>query len=270
MRFGTTRRRLLFVAILGLGIVLIVTETYLLSPSVRSVVVAGAERVGADDYLVGRLSDRDLRVRGDASEALVRRGAKAVPALVARLDDPDPGNRRSAASTLARIGPAAVEAIPALLRLAMEDDDEGVLETAGQAVGVVARDHPGTVSDILVMLESPADSSRLAATRAAACLDDPRAVPPLMASLKHANPKVREEAAESLGSLGKLATPALPALIEVLDDPEDEVRSEAREAIAKILKNGSDGLDAELVARAKRSLEKAGVRRITPPPAPDP
>ena len=252
-----TRRRLMFAAILGIGCILIIVELYLLSPPVRTIAVAGAEWVGADEFLIGRLADRDLKVRADAGEALVRRGAKAVPALIASLGDPEPENRRSAAAILARIGPAATEAIPALLRLAIEEEDEGAQEAAGQALGIVARDQPGPVQEILALLESPSDPSRLAAIRAAAVLGDPRAVSPLIASLKHANPKVREEAAEALGDLGTVAAQGLPALIEALTDPEPEVRSEARDAIAKMIKGGPTSLDSELFSKASLALEKA-------------
>ena len=252
-----TRRRLTFAAILGIGFILIMVELYFLSPSVRTIVVAGAEWVGADEFLIGRLADHDLKVRADAGEALVRRGGKAVPDLIASLSDPEAENRRSAAAILARIGPAATEAIPALLRVAVEDEDEGTLETAGQAWGIVARDQPGPVQEILTLLESPSDSSKLAAIRAAACLGDPRAVPPLIVSLKHANPKVREEAAEALGDLGTMAAQGLPALIEALADPEPEVRSEAREAITKMIKGGPTSLSPELYSRSASALEKA-------------
>lgn len=252
MSLRITRKRFVIGVISILGITLVSAELFFLSPSVRCAFVSGAERVGADGFLTSRLSDRDLKVRTDAGDALIRRGAKAVPALVAMLDDEGPGNRGIAASTLARIGPAAVEAIPALTKVAIEDDDEGVQEKAGQSLGMVARDHHKNVLELLAMLEASSDAQKLAAIRAAAWLDDARAVPPLIGSLTHANPKVREEAAEALGQLKALAIPALPILIELVSDPIPEVKSEARQAITKIIKAG--GIDPKVLAQAKAAV----------------
>ncbi len=226
MRIRITRRRILFAAVLILGAVLIGAEFYLLSPAVRIAAIGAAESIGADEFLAGRLSDHDLKVRANAREAVLRRGAKAVPALVERLNDPNPGNRSNAAAVLAQMGPAAAAAIPALRRRAVEDDDESVLENAGEALGRVAREDAEVVLELLAMLEAPADSNRLAAIRAAARIDDARAVPLLIRSLSHLNPKVREEAAEALGEIGEESAPAIPRLIELFDDPNLSVRGE--------------------------------------------
>jgi HEAT repeat protein len=251
--------------VIAIGAIFIIAELYYISSSVRIVFINGAEEVGADEFLIGRLMDRDLKVRSEASEAIVRRGVRAVPHLVEKLHDPDPGKRRSAASTLAKIGPLAADSIPALMKLAIEDQDETVLETSGQALGVVARNHPKIVLELLGMIESSSDSQRLAATRAAARLEDARAVPLLMASLKHANPKVREEAAESLGEMKAMAIAALPTLLETADDPIPAVRSEANQAIGKIVNKAGPGtIDPALMARAKAAMEKAPIARVKP------
>ena len=255
MALRITHKRLVIGVVIVLGIILVCVELFFLSPAVRCVCISGAERVGADDFLTSRLSDRDLKVRTDATDALVRRGARAVPALVELLNDEEPGNRGIAASTLAKIGPAASEAIPTLLKTAVEDEDEGVQEKAGQALGIVACGHPKTVLELLAMLESSNDANRLAAIRAAACLDDTRAVAPLIGSLKHSNSKVREEAAESLGQLKSLAIPALPTLIELIGDPVPEVKSEARQAIIKIIKAGQSTVDPKILAQATLALQ---------------
>jgi HEAT repeat protein len=270
VRLRFNRRRFLFAVAIACGAILIVAELYFISASVRLVFIDCAEEVGADEYLTGMLTDRDLHVRSEASESLVRRGARAVPALVAKLSDPDPGKRRAAASTLAKIGPTAADGIPALLRVAVEDENENVLETSGQALGVVAREHPKIVLELLGMMESPSDSKRLAATRAAARLDDARAVPLLTLSLKHANPKVREEAAESLGELKAKAIAAIPALLESLNDPSAEVRSEASQSISKIVnKAAPNAIDPVLLAQAKAAVEKTVVAPSKPMPDDD-
>ncbi|MDB5306595.1 MAG: repeat protein [Gemmataceae bacterium] len=265
MRPHFTRRRLLFAAVIGFGVLLVGAELYLMSPTVRKAAVDGAERIGADGYLVGRLSDHHTEVRLAASEALCRRGSTAVPALVAGLDDPHPGNRSTAAFILGRIGPAAGDAVPVLLRRATTDEDEDVREAAGRAVGRIGRDLPATVTELLAMLESADDPSRIAAVRAVGFVGDPRAVPPLIASLRHANAKVREEAADALGQMGAGSAPAIPALIEALDDPAPEVRGEAREAIEQLIRGGQVAVDADVVARVRAALATVGVRRVGPP-----
>jgi HEAT repeat protein len=269
VRLRITRRRLLVLAAITIGAGLIGTELYYLSPSVRLVFVNAAEELGADEFLVGRLSDRDLKVRSEAGDALVHHGAKAVPALVAKLNDPDPGHRRSAATTLAKMGPEAIESYPVLWRLATEDKDEGVLETTGQALGMVAKGDSKKVLELLATMESTTDAARLAATRAAARLEDARAVPLLIASLKYNNPKVREEAAESLGEMKALSVTALPALLECLNDPVTEVRGEAIQSIAKVIKASPNSIDPELLAKAKMVVESAPVVRNAPKPDDD-
>jgi HEAT repeat protein len=257
MRLRPTRRWLAFAAILTIGLLLVSVELYVLSGSVRTLAVHAAERVGADEYLLGRLTDRDQEVRASAGNALLRRGPKAVPALTEALSRPEPLERRLAAGTLARIGPLARDALPALMRLAVEEEDENVLEMAGMALGQIARDQPDAVAQILAMLGSASDSTRLAAVRAAGYLGDPRAVPQLIESLKSTNPKLREEAAESLGNLGPYAAPAIPALIEMLDDPSPQLRGEAGEALAKITRGGPSSMDSAMYDKAQRSMEKA-------------
>jgi HEAT repeat protein len=257
MRIGFTRRRLLVAVCLSLCLVLLGLELFLLSADVRTLALVAAEWLGADEFVIARLDDRDLQVRNSAGEVLKRRGEKAVSALILALDDPEPENRRAVAAALASIGARAKEAIPALVHSATEDEDEGVQETAGKALGIVARDHPEKVDEILILLDSPTDSEKLAAIRAAAWLNDRRALSPLVVALKHTNPKVREEAAEALGDLRVLAIPALPALIEVVGDPVPAVRSEAGEAIAKILKVKPGLIDPHVMTAAKEALERA-------------
>lgn len=257
---------------LTIGTIFIIAELYYFSPAVRAIFVDVAEQLGADEFLAGRLTDSDLKVRGDAGEALVRRGAKAVPVLIVKLSDPDPWKRRSAASTLAKIGSAAEGATAALQQMAIEDDDEGVLETSGQALGIVARGHPKVVEELLKMMDSSTDSRRLAATRAAARLDEPRAVPLLISSLKHANPKIREEAAESLGEMKGMAIAAIPTLLETLGDPVPAVQSEVSQALAKILaKAERNAIEPELMAKAKLAIEKnPGIKKAAEPDDDDP
>lgn len=264
MRPRVTRRRLVVGVVVGLGFALVVVELFLLSADVRSLAVDGAEAMGADEFLAARLEDQDFLVRKRAGEALARRGPRAVPALVTLLSDSSPGNRRIAAASLARIGPAAIDAYPALLQVAIGDADEGVLETSGQSLGKVAHDDPRLVLELLTMMESSTDANCLAATRAAATLEDARSVGPLVTSLQHANPRIREEAAESLGELGALAASAAAPLLAATDDPVAAVRSEAAQSLGKILKAAPKAIPLELQTKARAAVDKALLARPAP------
>ena len=256
MRIQLAKRHLLFAAIITLAVLFVGVEVYVLSPAVRRFVVGGAERAGADDFLVGRLSDRDTDVRGAASEALVRRGAKAVPALVRGLDDSDPQARSLAANVLGRIGPAARDARPALLRVATADPADFVREQAARTLGEIGRDDPAAADDLVRMLEAGDAAERVAAARAVAFVGDgaARAVPGLTRALGDPDAKLREEAAEALGGIGAPAKPAVPALLDLLRDPDPKVRNEADEALRKISYT-LDGSDP-LVARITAALEQ--------------
>ena len=257
MRTRITRRRLLFAAVISLGLVLVGAELLVLTATGRKLALGPAEQLGADDFLFERLSDSDQGVRAAAVTAVVRRGPQAVPALVARLDSPAAQDRGTAAYMLGAIGPPAVDAVPALLRTAAADPNGGLRETAGTAVGLIARGHPAVTSEVLLMLESPDEDRRLTAISAVSVMTDPRAVPALAKLLKHPDPKVREDAAEALGGFEPAAAvAALPALVETLDDPVARVRGEAAEAIEPILRDRPAGLTPELEAKAKAGLAK--------------
>ena len=162
------------------------------------------------------------------------------------------------------MGPVAVDALPALQRVAEDDADEGVQEKAGMALGRIARGNAELVDRFLAALDAPADAKRLAAIRAAAWLNDPRAIGPLQTALKHANPKVREEAAEALGDLKGLSAAAVPALLGLLNDPSETVKSEARSAIAKIVAAAASSIDPKVLAEARKAVE-ISFKPVSPP-----
>lgn len=267
MKLRITRRRLLFGAIIALAVLFFVVELYVLSPGVRRLTIDGAERTGSDEFLVGRLSDQDMDVRGSASEALVRRGEKAVPALVRELDSLDPIARALAANVLKQIGPAAREARPVLLRVAKTDPDDSVREQAARAFGELSRDDSAAIDELVRMLEAGDASERLAAARAVPFVGDgaARAVPGLTRALGDTDTMLREEAAEALGAIGAPSKPAVPALLGLLNDPDQRVRSEVEEALRKIVFRLSDD-DAPLIAQVNAAL--AQTRPAVPPPLP--
>ena len=162
-----SRKTLLFAIVILVATVFVCIEVFYLSPAVRRGAIALDESFGLDDQLAARLTDVDVDVRGDASDALVRRGDKAVPALIRRLDDPDPIGRAYAAAALGRIGPPARAAVPALKRL-MRDESitQVVREQMARALGQIASDQPETIDELLGNLETGDESTRILAAEA--------------------------------------------------------------------------------------------------------
>ncbi|MFO0798401.1 MAG: HEAT repeat domain-containing protein [Gemmataceae bacterium] len=256
----------MFAAVTVLAGGLVAVEVYVLSPGMRAGSVGVLERAGAWDRLAGMLDDDDPDVRAAASDALLRNGPAAIPALTRGLDRlPDRG-RAFAAFTLGRIGPNARAALPALRRHMTEDAAAEVREAAAVAAGRVGRDDAAAVNEFLRMLEAGSTVERLAAARAAPELADSdrrRAVPLLAALLAHPDAEARKEAVEALGAIGADARPAVPVLIQATTDPVREVRAEAAEALEHLLLSPG-GLDPDTVARVTAALAGA---RAGPPPA---
>jgi HEAT repeat protein len=260
------KKHVAFGVVAVLGLCFLAAEVYVLSPEVRASSVRTLERNGSWDTLVGMLDDDRQGVRAAAGEALVRHGATPVSALARGLDRLTEPGRVQVASTLGRIGPEAREAIPALRHSTVADESESVREAAAKALGLVARDDPAVVSELLGLLETGDDAGRIAAAGAAPGLNDAdrgRAVPLLIQLLKHANPRAREGAAEALGRIGLAARAAVPALLDALADPEPRVREEAGEALEDIA-HGLVRDDPDLFARVNEALGRARGR-----PGPD-
>jgi HEAT repeat protein len=257
MRVRITKRGLLFAVVSGLGLLIIIAMLYVLSPSIRIAAVSGAERIGADGFLVGRLSDIDQDVRAAAAEALMRRGEKAVPSLVRGLDDSDPLVRALSAFTLARLGPHGQGAVPVLKRLMREDPDPAVRERTAKAFGQIAGSDQDTITELIGLLGSGDELTRIAAAEALGAAGEPaaRAVPNLILALRDRAGKVRAEAAEALRAMGVAAKPAIPALIDALVDSDPAVRGEATQALVQL--TGRSGIeDAGLKDRIRAALDR--------------
>jgi HEAT repeat protein len=256
VKIRVRKKHVVFGLVVVLGLALIAVEVFLFTPGVRVASVGALERTGSWDSLVGLLDDDSQDVRAAASEALIRHGSAAAPALAHGLDRLSERGRGLAAFTLGRIGPDARAAIPALKHHMIADETDDVREAAATALGLVARDDPAVVAELLGLLETGDDAGRIAAARAVPGLgetDRRRAVPQLIQLLKHPNPRVREAAADALGGLGADARPAVPALIDALADPDPKVRGEAAEALENYL-HGVGMTDPELAGRANAAL----------------
>jgi HEAT repeat protein len=152
-----------------------------------------------------RLAADDSRVRQDVVDALNCAGPAALPLLEKGLQDRDAKVRERSALSIGQIGPEATGAIPALLRAHGDD---------------AAR-----TSAVLRAIEE------LLPRKGAAFAPD---VAELVKLLDHADPTIRQPAAEVLGEIGIPAEGALPQLEKRLQDQEQGVRDAAAQAISRI------------------------------------
>ena len=90
----------------------------------------------------------------EASRALGRIGAAAVPDLARALSDVDVAIRRRACETLARIGPEAKDAVPALIR-ALDDNEPAVRRAAARALGEIGPAAAPAVPALIQALKEP-------------------------------------------------------------------------------------------------------------------
>ena len=228
---------------------------------------AGALGRRAIPAAAAKLADPDEEVRVAAADLLGGHGpsaAEAVPALTTLLDDPSPRLQVVAVETLGRLGPAAREAFePIAARLASPEPT--VREAAALTLGLLGvgpeearprlasalRDESPAVRkaalrsvqrfgpsasyfapDVLLMAVDKDD--RPAVERFLKRLErrgpDPRTIPELAAHLGHDNAAVRLMAVKLLALAGPAAAPALPALERLREDPDPEVRTQARSA----------------------------------------
>lgn len=231
----------------------------LLGPAAREAVPA----------LDAALADAQGTVTIRAAEALAQIGSAAVPAVVKRLREAS--YAPLALEILRRMGPEATSATAELVRLLAEP---GMLplqeicltlsaihpdpQMAGPALIKLARDAAestvraaaiyalGRIEDrqalnvVTQAVESDDPLVRLAATWALVQLDPQNpdyvknAVPRLTAALERPEPRIRLQAARTLGQLGAAARAAIPALQKrVAEDPELEVRIAAAAALAE-------------------------------------
>jgi HEAT repeat protein len=199
--------------------------------------------------------------------AVVRTGTRARPADLQRLRpllrDPDTALRLAAARILVRAGdPAALNQVIAdagdkqapvrflaltILREAAEVPEAG-LRAAARALGdddpamrLVALDllraHPGADSAPLIAggLADGNRDIRLASVRALGTSRDQRSVLPLLQRLDASDRIQRLLIIDALASLGRHPTlDAGPALVRQLDDPGDDVRAAAVEALGRL------------------------------------
>ncbi|OAI54675.1 hypothetical protein AYO44_14495 [Planctomycetaceae bacterium SCGC AG-212-F19] len=169
----------------------------------------GPEAIAAIPALTAVLRGKHADLREPAAVLLARLGAPAVPPLLAALQAPDEGVRRAAAVGLGQMGPAARPALAALQQT-LGDASAGVRVKAAGAVWAVAQDAGAAVPALIAVLKSESTAAAW---------------------------QVRHEATADLVKIG---APARAALQAIKDDPSENVRRAARNALRQI---GSDDAD---------------------------
>ena len=164
--------------------------------------------------------------------------SEAVPSLTGLLNTKDTELRREVILTLAAIGPASKTAVPELIKI-VEDKQSTVRPAAAYALGRIGAKEAASV--LKNSLDAPNDPMLGLASIWALLQLDPNnedyakiAVPRLAAALTSDRPRVRREAATTLGKLGPQAKSAVAALQKSLKDDDHEVRVESLVALAEI------------------------------------
>jgi len=173
-----------------------------------------------------------------------------VPALITALDDPDEHVRKQAALGLGAFGKDAAAAVPRLCEWLCSDnvrlrsaassalEDIGILDGAGRAHLIAIMGDTGSKERLeaartLTFCGEPADTVMPTLIELAPDRDGgfgglsdltwmarlgAAAVPKLVESLSHRDPRVRGFTADVLGQIGIAANDAVPALMVLLDD----------------------------------------------------
>jgi len=171
----------------------------------------GAAAASAIPALQTATKDADEDVRRVAANSLrtiqatlTSGPSEQVQRLINELQSPNEFVRLKAAKELGKLGPAARDAVPALQKLA-SDPDEDVRVIAANSVRLI---------------QAGAGPSE--------------AVQKLIQQLANADEIVRMKAAKDLAKIGPSAKSAIPALQKLLQDPDEDVRRVAANAIERI------------------------------------
>jgi HEAT repeat protein len=195
----------------------------------RALGVIGEKRaIGALSQLLKKEPSWENRMAIVAAfEALGDRRAGPVLAE-ALLKDPDWRVREKAAEALMELEEKRASA---QLIQALSDPHEAVRAKAAQALGKL--EDKGAVDKLIEVLGDPHPHVRNCAAGALGQIKSRKAVKPLIEGLKDEDAGVRKNCAYALGEIE--SSKAVDALEEIAEnDPEEEVRTAAREAIKRI------------------------------------
>ena len=140
---------------------------------------------------------------------------------------------------------------PAQLAHTLKSDRERAAMRAAYELAALGEE---AVPHVLEMLADESEMTRRHAAYALSAIGEP-AVAALKEMLSHADPVARAGAAETLGDIGRVADSALPALIAAMNDPGDEVRRCAADALGTVC--GTATADSESAPTAVESAPTA-------------
>jgi HEAT repeat protein len=216
------------------------------SPRMRETVVLGLARTGTEAQSVAvalaeMLNDTNFNVRNSASNGLQRLGSVAVPALTPIIEHGSPEARSTATQLLLQANMSLWAAARPLAKMAQADDPVS-RQQAIEALGALRALTPVPFRALTNALNDPVPEVRLAAVKALRnyatfTIYARRATESLPRCLHDDSPKVREEAARTLGYMGPTAESATPELNALLEDREEAVRNAAKEALGRIQPN---------------------------------
>lgn len=190
------------------------------------------------------LGHESAQVKNEAAAALAGLGekaAEAIPELDAGLHDADPSIRVAFLTALAAIGPASVEALPNIERL-LADPVLSVRYAASHAIGKIGPAARTAVHRLERNLKARDEFLQFVSAWALVQVDFERddlaamCLGPLVNTLNHVDPHVRNEAVQALSLLGQQAKSAVPALEAIANDPDETVRKSVAGALLKIAK----------------------------------
>ena len=213
--------------------------------------------------LCGALADGENPGRRNAAvDALVRRGAAALPRLCETARDPDPDVRKFAVDALAGIGDA--RAVPDLL-IRLRDADTNVRASVADALGAIGGAAAATALCQVARSDEEDPLVRFSALHALSAQDVPIPAADLAGALS--DPMLRPVALEAIGRLPD-DEGAVQALLKGLDGPARAVREAAIRSLLRLLARSDVDSAERLLARmrervaAQPAIADAAVERL--------
>jgi hypothetical protein len=177
--------------------------------------------------LIRYLRDKEEVVQLAALKELASMGAEARPAVPTILDalkDPKSSVRLEAAATLIHLNVESKAAVRALTE-ELQAEEGAARAHAASVIGRLVR--PPEILGVSCWGPSPPP-------RVARPWVGQRTLPALVRALRDREPKVRAQAAHTLGLTGDAAKPAAPALTQALRDEDAAVREAAAWSLRRV------------------------------------
>jgi HEAT repeat protein len=205
------------------------------------------ELLDALPMLISGLESGDEVICRYAAEALLHLKADAVEALEELADllsHDDSELRRAVVRVLAVIGPPVVDILANIIE-ALSDSDEVVRGEAALAIKNIGSDAEEAVTQLVELLTDEEEfihNGKVSEVRNAASEALGKiglaAVPVLLDALREDRPEIRLIAIRTLARIGSLPSEVIRNLEEALQDPDENVRAAARQALKRIKSEG--------------------------------